>query len=158
MPLQWMNHTGFVVSDMERSLAFYRDTLGLEVQRDIVAEGPDISNIVGFPDARLRIVYVGPSDMRHAAELIQYLHPVPEGRVSPTRRNDIGATHLGVIVDDLQALYEELTSKGVVFVNPPMLREARYPRGIRTCYLEDPDGNWLEFIEREPPPPDARIP
>ena len=34
MNVEWMNHTGFVVSDMERSLIFYRDQLGLEIERD----------------------------------------------------------------------------------------------------------------------------
>ena len=41
MEVQWMNHTGFVVSDMERSLAFYRDMLGLGIERDQILErGP----------------------------------------------------------------------------------------------------------------------
>jgi catechol 2,3-dioxygenase-like lactoylglutathione lyase family enzyme len=34
MKVEWMNHTGFVVSNLERSLEFYRDLLGLEVERD----------------------------------------------------------------------------------------------------------------------------
>ena len=34
MKVEWMNHTGFVVNDLERSLEFYRDLLGLEVERD----------------------------------------------------------------------------------------------------------------------------
>ena len=51
MNVEWMNHTGFVVSDMERSLAFYRDQLGLEIERDQVLEGEFISELVGYPDA-----------------------------------------------------------------------------------------------------------
>ena len=74
MEVQWMNHTGFVVSDIERSLAFYRDLLGLSIERDQVLEGDFISEVVGYPDARLRIVYLGAGDQRHSVELIQYLN------------------------------------------------------------------------------------
>ncbi len=47
MKVEWMNHTGFVVSDMERSLAFYRDLLGLKEERNHVLEGEFISQLVG---------------------------------------------------------------------------------------------------------------
>ena len=48
MEVQWMNHTGFVVSDMERALAFYRDLLGLNIERDQILEGEFISELVGL--------------------------------------------------------------------------------------------------------------
>ena len=118
MEVEWMNHTGFVVSDMERSRAFYRDLLGLTEERDQILEGEFISELVGYPDARLHIVYLGPGDMRHSVELIQYLNP-PGDAVSLPQRHQVGATHLGVIVDDLDAFYQQLSAKGVSFVSPP---------------------------------------
>ena len=67
MKLEWMNHdTGFVVSDMERSLAFYRELLGLKVETDGIREGEDISRIFGYPDAKLRVVYLGTGDLWHS--------------------------------------------------------------------------------------------
>ena len=39
MKVEWMNHTGLSVSNMDRSLEFYRDTLGLEIERDSILEG-----------------------------------------------------------------------------------------------------------------------
>ena len=157
MQVNWMNHTGFVVSDMESALGFYRDLLGLEVQRDATAEGEAISHILGFEDARVRIVQLGTGDMRHAVELLEYLHPKPSRRLEAAR-NDVGAAHLALVVDDLERWYELLRGRGITFVNPPRFREAAYPRGRRTCYLQDPDGNWLEMIERDDPPADATTP
>ena len=154
MKVEWMNHTGFVVSDMERSLAFYRDLLGLQEERNQILEGEFISQLVGYPNARLHIVYLGAGDVRHSVELIQYLNP-PGERIEPSERNNVGATHLGIIVDDLDSFYEELSSKGVRFVNPPAVRpNATYPLARKGCYLQDPDGNWLELLER-PPAPDG---
>ena len=59
MKVEWMNHTGFVVNDLERSLEFYRDLLGLEVERDQILEGEFISELAGYPDGRLHFVYLG---------------------------------------------------------------------------------------------------
>ena len=148
MKLEWMNHTGFVVSDMQRSLAFYRDLLGLKVEREGIQEGETISQVVGYPDARLHTVYLGTGDMKHSLTLLQYLNP-PGGSIAPTNLNDVGATHLGFIVDDLDALYQDLSAKGVKFLGPPVNHPKRI-YGRKVSYLQDPDGNWLEFLEGAP--------
>ena len=82
MKVEWMNHTGFVVSDMERSLVFYRDVLGLTEERDAVLEGEFISQMLDYPGIKLHIVYLGNGDMRHSVELLQYLDPVGNQIVS----------------------------------------------------------------------------
>ena len=155
--IEWMNHTGFVVEDMERALRFYRDLLGFTEERNAVLEGEYVSQLVGYDDAKLHVVYLGLGDMRHAIELLQYLNPVG-GSVATTERNSVGAAHLGIIVEDVDTMYSELSANGVRFVNPPILRpDAEYPWARKACYLQDPDGNWLEFIERPPPPPGATV-
>ena len=151
MKLEWMNHTGFVVNDMERSLAFYHDLLGLEIERDAILEGKFISQVVGFPNTKLRGVYLGLGDMRHSLELIQYLNP-PGYRSASIERNAIGASHLGIIVDNVEVFYQKLSQNGCQFVNPPAFRDSPYPWARKACYLSDPDGNWLEAIERSPAP------
>ena len=152
MEVEWMNHTGFVVSDMERSLEFYQDLLGLKQERNQTLEGEFISELVGYPDARLHIVYLGTGDLRHSVELIQYLNPAGTPAAMP-ERHQVGASHLGVIVDDLDAFYAELSSRGVRFVSPPAIRPgAVYPMASKGCYMQDPDGNWLELLERPTAP------
>ena len=74
MIVEWINHTGLVVSDMERSLAFYRDVLGLVEERSDVLEGDMISQLTGFENARIHIAYLGIGDMRHSVELVAYLY------------------------------------------------------------------------------------
>ena len=61
----------------------------------------------------------------------------------------MGATHLGIIVDDLEALYQDLSAKGVKFLCPPVDRPERI-YGRKVSYLQDPDGNWLEFLQGAP--------
>lgn len=156
MKVEWMNHTGFVVSDMGRALEFYRDVLGLRVQREMVMDGDIVSQLTGFDNARVHIAYLG-NDMRHAVELVQFLEP-PVIAWSRPPRNRVGTAHLGLIVDDVDAMYEDLSGWGMEFVNPPALRpDAVYPWARKVCYVYDPDGNMLELIERDEAPPGASV-
>ncbi len=53
-----MYHTSFTVSDMERSLAFYQDLLGLEVVADQGGKGGYLATVTGFPDVDMRVVFL----------------------------------------------------------------------------------------------------
>lgn len=96
-----------------------------------MVESDYLSQVVGYPDVKLHIVYLGLGDLKHSVELIQYLRPEGDG-VAPVPRNYVGAAHLGIIVDDLDATYKELSSRGVKFVSAPAVRpNAQYPSGRR---------------------------
>ncbi len=138
------NHTGFVVRDIERMTAFYRDVLGLVVQFEAEVEGEFISKLMGFPDTRARITFLERAGEKHVVELLQHL--TRGGGDGHCARNDAGAAHLCLSVDDLESTYTELSGKGVRFVNPPATGDS--PMGpIKLCLAQDPEGNWLEFIE-----------
>ena len=67
-----------------------------------------------------------------------------------------GNAHLGVIVNDLDSVYRDLSEAGVEFVGPPAVRPgAPYPWARKACFAMDPDGYLIEFIERAPAPPGA---
>ena len=51
-----VRHTGIVVADLDRSLAFYRDLLGLEVVRELDERGEYIDRITGLDGVRVRTV------------------------------------------------------------------------------------------------------
>ena len=112
MIVEWINHTGLVVSDMERSVAFYRDVLGLVEERSDVLEGDMISQLTGFENARIRIAYLGTGDMRHSVELVEYLNPAGGPAARPPR-NAVGTSHLGIIVGDLDSVYRDLSGRGL---------------------------------------------
>jgi extradiol dioxygenase family protein len=52
------------------------------------------------------------------------------------------------LVEDVEKLYEETSKKGVTFNNPPASMFDEEGKLLRkAAYAQDPDGNWLEFIE-----------
>jgi catechol 2,3-dioxygenase-like lactoylglutathione lyase family enzyme len=136
-----LHHTGFVVHDRDTSVAFYRDVVGLNVISEYERIGPGIDQVIGYEKAHLKsaILDLGGG---HILEIIQYLRPPSDGR--PTNeRSTIGSTHLAFLVDDIQAVYKKLSEGGATVLNPP----AELAPGRTACYLQDPDGNWLELME-----------
>ena len=139
--VQKLHHTGFVVKNVEESTAFYRDVVGLSLLRAYERMGTGIDQVVGYENAHLSaaILDIGGG---HILELIQYVNPRSEDR--PTEeRNVLGATHLALLVDDIHAMYARLAEKGGQVMNPP----AELEPGRIACYLQDPDGNWIELLE-----------
>ena len=139
------NHSGFVVKDLERMVTFYRDSLGLEVLREVDSVAPPEGDHTGIPGARRGLVFMGKPGGEHVLELVRFIEPTsPQGHLE---RNQLGAAHVCLNVDGLQQLYERLSQEGVRFVTAPKFKDG--PNGTRTglCYAQDPEGNWLEFVE-----------
>jgi catechol 2,3-dioxygenase-like lactoylglutathione lyase family enzyme len=140
-----LDHVSFTVSDMDKSIRFYRDIIGLKLltgPADVGGEGTGTATIVGFPGARLRVAVLELSGDVFL-ELIQYLFPEGE-KVMKTRRCDVGAAHIAFWTDDLPGAYEALKEKGVRFVAPP----AKGSIGLLAAYFLDPDDYALEIRER----------
>jgi glyoxylase I family protein len=136
-----MHHTAICVADMERSLAFYRDLLGMKVTIDSRISGPDVDQILALEGSDARRVYV--TGYGGKIELFEFASP--EGKPFPDdfRVCDVGLTHIAFEVENLPELYDEMLAKGVKFHNAPLAVKGR---GM-VCYLRDPDGVVLEFIE-----------
>jgi catechol 2,3-dioxygenase-like lactoylglutathione lyase family enzyme len=147
-----LHHTGYTVSDLDRSVAFYRDLLGCEVIATQEKEGGYLAAIVGFPDAHVRMAHLRVPGGEHVIELFQYLAP-RGGRVDAVPP-DVGASHVCFVVDDLRSLYERLQESGIAsFVSPPVEVDTGINTGGLALYLRDPDGIILELFQ--PPAPSS---
>lgn len=142
-------HTGLTVSDLDRSIAFYRDLLGLELVRQWDSAQPYLRTIVGFPDAELRLAMLrvpGPDDSTSGLiELLEYR--VPRGRRGDPGTNHPGNVHVCFVVDDLDAVHEALSAKGVRFKSKPVAIDHGPNAGGKAVYLWDPDDITLEMIQ-----------
>jgi glyoxylase I family protein len=136
-----MNHTGLVIRDLDQAVEFYRDVVGLTVAATWEREGAAISQVVGYENTHLKIAFLTAAD-GHNLELIQYVRPSRSERVRG-ERNSIGATHLCFNVDDIEQTFRQIVSGGARQLNPP----AEVAPGRKACYLQDPDGNWIELLE-----------
>jgi catechol 2,3-dioxygenase-like lactoylglutathione lyase family enzyme len=142
-----LHHTGYTVEDLDRSLAFYGDLLGMEVVARQEKAGGYLAQIVGYPDARVRMAHLRLAGGEHVLEFFEYL--APSGRIAtPLQPRDTGTPHLCFAVDDLQVIYERLLAAGAdTFVSAPVEVDAGINRGARALYLRDPDGIPVELFQ-----------
>jgi catechol 2,3-dioxygenase-like lactoylglutathione lyase family enzyme len=146
-----MDHFGATVSDMERSLAFWKDLLGLEEVGRGVIEWEHIDRLVALDDTKLEWVELRvPGGGR--VELMEYHRPVSEAAVPMGEENEPGRSHLSLLVDDLDALMAELGAAGVRSRTPePVDMVVGAYAGGKGAYVFDPDGVQIELIQRARP-------
>ncbi|MFB6120093.1 MAG: VOC family protein [Halobacteriaceae archaeon] len=137
MPEPTAHHVGITVSDLDRAVAFYRDTFDFEVLSRFEVSGEAFATGVGVDDAEGQFAHLDADGVR--VELIEY---TPEGDdATPEAVNQPGAAHLGFSVGDLDAFYADLT--GVETVSEPQVTSS----GTKILFLRDPEDNLIEVIE-----------
>ena len=137
-----MNHVGISVSNIETTIAFYRDMFGMEEMVPVFPfEGPDFSAIMGVENAQGRMTMMSKGDVR--LELFEFANPAPTPRDPRYPVSDHGYSHFGFDVEDIDAVYERLMAAGVP-VHCPVVQ---FAGGIRAIYARDPDGYVFEVLE-----------
>ena len=138
-----MNHTGFVVADLEKSVDFYVNVVGLKMVTRRERNGGPISQVLDYTDTHIKAALMGlEGEEGHILELIEYINPQSAQR--PTEeRAVLGASHLAFNVTDMQETFAKLLEAGAKELNPPI----EVSPGRIVCYLQDPDANWIELLD-----------
>lgn len=144
MGLLEVNHTSFTVRDVEAAAKWYCKYLGFEVMSESHRPVDYCQAVTGIPGAALYIIYVQGGG--YSIELIEYT--ASKGVKIDTATNNVGSAHVAYTVENLEELYADLTARGVKIVSPPVPITQGKNKGGIVIYLEDLDGNTLEFIER----------
>jgi catechol 2,3-dioxygenase-like lactoylglutathione lyase family enzyme len=141
-----LHHVGITVKDLDASIRFYHDVLGLPFANEPSPwfDGEELSRGVGVPGAALRQVSLLLGDT--TLELLEYKSP-PSETVSPLKSNSRGASHVAFLVDDIEAAKAELETKGIEFYGPVNVVDEGVLAGWRWVYFEDPDRYPLELVE-----------
>lgn len=138
-----LRHVGIVVRDLERSLVFYRDLLGLSVQRAMDEKGPFLDAILGMNGTRVRTVKLAHTVDAPQVELLAFEEPVPQIGDAPSLVR-VGPTHIAVTVDDLDYIHRRMRDAGVTFTTEPRVSP---DGGAKVTFCSDPDGTALELVE-----------
>jgi glyoxylase I family protein len=141
-----IHHTSFTVSDMERSVAFYRDVLGMEVVWDSVQAGVEFKgetadNLTDCPGTELHIVFLSTNE--RLIELVQY---TPPGKaLVDNKASDTGSAHVCFQTKNIQELHQKLSAHKVRLHCAP-----QNLGGVWVMYFRDPDGIVLEAMQGDP--------
>jgi catechol 2,3-dioxygenase-like lactoylglutathione lyase family enzyme len=139
------------VADIDKSVAFYRDNLGLKLVSDSHTSQADkavikvaLEKAFNVSDLDLRWVVMempGEQGAGREVEMLQWNNPKPQSLPGSQNCYDAGVSWCAFGVQGLRALYEKLVGQGVKFLAP--LTEITSEFGI--CYALDPDGYIVEL-------------
>jgi glyoxylase I family protein len=139
------DHTGITVSNLERSLAFWRDVLGFEFSHTAHQTGELAGEITGVEGAEIRLaVLKAPGG--HKIELLEYLAPLDRKRGN-LRPCDVGSVHVALLVNDLNLVLERIAASGWKAAGKPQTLNKGPNAGKRVVYVRDPDGTTIEFMQ-----------
>jgi lactoylglutathione lyase len=151
-PVAGFFHVGLTVGDVDTSLVFYRDLLGLEVVSDTVRSGTELDGVrtvVGVDPENVRIALLRvPESAGVFVELFAYTGV--EQHSATARPWDLAAGHMAFYVEDAEAIHARAGVAGGGARGPVVPVVSGPHTGAKAAYLIDPDGYHVEIFQ--PPP------
>lgn len=154
MPTFGVSHIAIGVSNLEKSLHFYRDLLGgLHVSAE---REEDMTGLAGRPAKRRAAYLRWGEDDRDQTFLVldEQLDPSIQG--TPAKLFQLGVHHFGFWVDDMEVIFQRLVDAGVEVMRAPIKPTqsnsewyGEAPGGMyMACYVYDPDGYIVQLDQR----------
>ena len=150
MKAKGVSHIAMCVADLDRSLHFYRDLLGLTVRLHTTQEmarrpGAESAEMYQMPRESRTVANVWFDDPEIAQPfLVLTSHPGSELEGDPIKLDQIGISHISFSVENVRAYAEELMAKGVPLAGT--LDDFTNDQGVmRTFFVYDPDGILVQF-------------
>ena len=145
MKAKAISHIAVCVRDLDKSLAFYRDILGMTVTFDAIQDTRGGSRTQTYKHQRetRRVAHLN-WDESQEPYLVMTCHPGGQTDGNPIKLDQVGVSHFSFTVDDLPGLAEELLAKGVDI--PGSIDTFKNAQGnLSSFYVLDPDGILVQF-------------
>ncbi len=139
------SHMGIHVRDRDRSLAFYRDLVGMEVVHAWLEETASTRSVIGFPEASLNMAILRMPGTQSYFEVIEYQGT--DGVPVDTHNRNNGTVHISYEVADLDDMAARLKTFGSPMISDGIVTGGD---GTRSLCCEDPDGIRVQFFEARP--------
>ena len=139
-------HGGITVKDMDKSLDFYREGLGLTMKFDRILDASYLNVVLALTHKAIRVVFLDIPGGGYV-ELLEYQGI--ERLNASSRPCDFGAGHLCLYVDAVDEIAERMFAKGYRARSAGCVDITAGPNaGARSIYLVDPDGYNIELFQK----------
>lgn len=139
-----LTHLGICVSDMERSLRFYRDVLGFGVSTEfpeLRVENEMADRLLALRGVALHAIYLERDGFR--IELLHYASPRSPSAAPARGMNDLGLTHLSIRVPDVREAMAAIEAGGGRVEHETTIEIEGLAVAV---FARDPDGMPIEFV------------
>lgn len=142
--MKTIRHTGIVVSNLKRSLNFYRTFLDLKVLKKKVESGDFIDTILGLKNVKVTTIKMSAMD-GNLIEILYFHSHQHHIKIQDKRKIcQTGISHISFTVEDLDYEYKRLRKAGIKFNSPPQFS----PDGhAKVAFCRDPDDNFIELVQ-----------
>lgn len=138
-------HVGLTVTDLEKSIIFYRDVVGMKEEYYSEIASNSFDELIANSGVQIRFCYLTLESFR--LQLIEYVSGSDTNALA-LQHNKAGNPHLSIWVEDVAAKYEEVASRNDVTITSRIVTQEYKDIGARTFYVTDPDGVQVEFSEK----------
>jgi catechol 2,3-dioxygenase-like lactoylglutathione lyase family enzyme len=135
-----LNHIGLTVRNLDASLKFYREVVGMTVETSFALENGRFAKLTRNPEASIRGVYVLAGSFR--LQLLEYV--AGGGTGQNIHHNNAGSPHMSFGVPDVEAKYRQVQATAGAKIISDIVEVV--PK-FRSFYVEDPDGVPVEFFQ-----------
>lgn len=133
-------HMGLCVSDIDKSLHYYRDVVGFEAGAPVDHRSTTFDELSNNANTHVRVAY-----LRRGSFILQLIQYLAAGDTAlDLHHNRPGCAHLSFYVDDVDATFEGLVERGDVTITSKVVQLGPT---MRSFYTEDPDGLPVEFLQ-----------
>lgn len=144
MPVRHLDHVTLVVADLDATIAFFVDLLGLELLERTRITDEWAARVVGVEGARSEIAMVQTPDGHGRLELQRYDHPPSSGGDPRAPSNTFGIRNVAFEVDDIDTLLADLADRGFGLVGDL----ENYADVYKLCYVRGPEGIVVMLAEK----------
>jgi lactoylglutathione lyase len=142
VPLLRLTHVGICVSDLARSLRFYRDLLGFRFEHELEVAGEPTDTLLRLRGVELHATYLFRDGVR--IELLAFASP-PAPAPRERAMHEHGLTHLSFRVADLDQTLTALRDAGERVLEETVIRFPEFQSAA--AFVTDPDGQLIELVQ-----------
>jgi catechol 2,3-dioxygenase-like lactoylglutathione lyase family enzyme len=138
------HHVGIIVNNFAKMQHFYQELLGFSFVDNGRRQCTEAAMALNLPKVDYHIYRAYAPSNDFFIQMLVFASPTIPKTITKNQTNCIGFNHIGILVDDIYKVYQNLKSSDIKIITSPVILTET---GTKIFYCYDPDGNMIELFE-----------